>query len=360
MLAIVPTSDRIDTIMALSFTRSFQTPIFEIRAGDTHEVFHAHAGILAQSKVLQKLVAGWASETEERKIIWKEWDADTVEKFLEWLYTGDYTCSYPKKVRKVARKRIPDADVVWRKVKATEQEPSVNNDLGERPPDEDFPVELQEEEWGREVPNEVETPPVLSVEQPALDSELESSDGVCSSPRKDPLTPLRDLKWHKSHHLQPESQDQMFNAWIEKHLGNPESDRLDYEATFMTHAKLYVMACQMDLHELKNMSWQRLRSLLVALGSPTPGQPVIGNMVTLIHYTYKETGMSELAVDPLRDLLTSFVAIHFTKFYGPDVDALFASGDEDDREFVVDVLAKVKQNVAYLQKRELDHPTSWH
>ena len=74
---------------------SFQTPIFEIQAGDGGAVFHAHAGVLAKSKVLKKSVAGWGSETKDRKLVWKDWDAETIERFLYWLYTGDYVCPNP-------------------------------------------------------------------------------------------------------------------------------------------------------------------------------------------------------------------------------------------------------------------------
>ena len=315
--------------------RAYQTPVFEILAGPSEEVFYAHAGVLAQSKVLQLQVAGWGSETQERKIRWPQWNADIVERFLEWLYTGDYSIPFPTEARRVAVPEQSEAGM-----------PESNDVKGatDQAIDEDFAMELQEEEWNMPVqPERNYLPPHMRAVKPSASSPAPSATPIA----KGPLTALEDLEWKGSHAVQKTSRAEEFTNRMNNQLAS--SKQFDYDATFMTHATLYVIGCEKDLHELKNMAWQRLRSLLVSIGSPTAGTPVIANMVALIQYTYKETGVSELPVDPMRDLATSYVAIYFTKFNGAEVDALLASQAADDREFVVEVMAKVRQSMEDLE-----------
>lgn len=276
-------------------------------------------------------MAGWSLEAQERKIRWPQWSADSVEKFLEWLYTGDYSIPLPTKARQVA---------VPQKLEAETPGPHDDERDTDEAVEEDFPMELQEEEWNRQVPPETYQVPAHRIEK----ASVSSSAPTATPTAKGPLTALKDLEWKGSHAVQTTSGAENFtNHMNDTHLAS--SKQLDYDATFMTHAILYVIGCEKDLHELKNMAWQRLRSLLVEIGAPETGSPIIGNMVALIQYTYSETGVSELPVEPLRDLVTSYVAIHFTNFRGAEVDALFSSQAADDREFVVEVMAKVRQSM---------------
>ena len=210
---------------------------------------------------------------------------------------------------------------------------------------EESPRKPQEKAWGIRV--EEEWAPQPKPEGPLISSPTTSA---IQPSDQGPLTPLKDLTWSGSHAIKKTSQAEEFDNWLKNQLAH--SKQLDYKATFMTHATLYVIACQKELDELKNMAWQRLRSLLVAVGPLLAGWPIIANMVALIQYTYKETSVSELAEDPLRDLVTSFVAIHFTKFKGPEVDNLFYSELADDREFVVELMVKVRQSMENLETLE--------
>ncbi len=311
--------------------RAYQTPVFEILAGPSEEVFYAHAGILAKSKVLRLQVAGWGLETQERKIRWPHWNANVVEKFLEWLYTGDYSIPFPIEARGVVVPEQSEAGM-----------PESNDVKGvtDQAVDEDFPMELQEEEWNMPVqPEQNYLPPHMRAVKPSASSPAPSATPT----GKGPSTALEDLEWKGSHAVQKTSRAEEFTNRMYDQLAS--SKQLDYDATFMTHATLYVIGCEKDLLELKNMAWQRLRSLLITIGSPVVGMPLIANMVALIQYTYRETGVSELPEDPLRELVTSYVAIQFTKFKGAEVDALFASQVADDRDFVVDMMSKVRQSI---------------
>jgi len=281
-------------------------------------------------------VAGWGSETQERKIRWPQWNADIVEKFLEWLYTGDYSIPLPTEACQVAVPQQPEAKM-----------PETHEDTRDtdQAVDENFSMELQEEVWNLPVQPEQWLPPHMRTVKPSV-----SSPAPNATPTgKGPLPALEDLKWKGSHAIKTISRAEQFTNRLSWSPQFASSKQLDYDATFMTHATLYVIGCEKDLLELKNMAWQRLRSLLVTIGSPTAGMPVVANMVALIQDTYKETGVSESSVEPLRDLVTSYVAIHFTKFKGAEVDALFSSQAADDREFVVDVMTKVRQSMEDLE-----------
>lgn len=321
--------------------RAYQTPVFEILAGPTEEVFYVHAGILAKSKVLQLQVAGWSLETQERKIRWPQWSADIVEKFLEWLYTGDYTIPIPTEARSVGKPQ---------QVEEESSEPEDEQETTDQAMDEDFPVELQEE-WSMPVqPEQHHLPPHMRTTKP-----LASSPAPSATPTAEgPLTALEDLTWKGSHALETTTRAEDFARLMDSQLA--WSKPLDYNPTFTTHATLYIIACEKDLPELKNMSWQRLRSLLIDIGSPVLGTPLIANLVALITCTYRETGVSELTVDPLRDLLTSYAAINFTLFQGAEVDALFASQAADDREFLVELMAKVRQSMQNLEVEKYRTP----
>ena len=291
-------------------------------------------------------MAGWASEAQTRRIVWPEWSGDIVEKFLEWLYTNDYTIPLPTQARMVRE----DTQV------------SRANDVEEDRPSavkEDFPYQLQEEEWRTEpepAPEPAEplypASPEIPVAAPQSEEPSKSSENMSSqrNAEKGPLARLEELRWNGSHPIKKTSRSDDFDSWMMHHMS--EIKLLDYEATFITHATLYVIACQKDLIELKNMAWQRLRSLLVTVEAPVAGRPIIADLVALIRYTYKETGVSELPVDPLRDLLTTYVAIHFTAFKGPEVDNLFSSASGDDRDFVVDLMVKVRQSMANLEAKK--------
>ncbi|KAL8871842.1 MAG: hypothetical protein Q9174_002413 [Haloplaca sp. 1 TL-2023] len=71
------------------------TAVFTILAGEAEVAFTAHGGVLAKSEVLKKEVEGGWKEGQEKTIRWKDWTVGGVERFLEWLYTGDYQCAYP-------------------------------------------------------------------------------------------------------------------------------------------------------------------------------------------------------------------------------------------------------------------------
>lgn len=276
---------------------------------------------------------GLWKESSERKIHWQDWTVGAVEKFIDWLYTGDYVCPYPIEARK--------------------DESAPAGSAGDDKNDADRAVRSDISESGVMEPAE---PGTVAVEDPvdALPPEAGWSNWQDGEILRDieprPLTRLQDLDWQGCRPLGKMSQAEEFDKWSSRRHWEPEE--LDYEATFLTHAELYAMANQYMLDELKSMAWQRLRAVLVSIGKPKPWSPVVDNTVALIKYACEHTGGVDDSEEPLRMLLSSFVALHFTSFKGYEVDGLMLSKEEAHREFVLGLLGKVTQQMTYLEMNE--------
>ncbi|KAL8645807.1 MAG: hypothetical protein Q9210_006508 [Variospora velana] len=319
-------------------TSTFKSPIFEIRVGppDRAERFYAHAHILSTSEVLKAEVEGQWKENEERKIEWPHWSVGGAERFLEWLYGGDYVCPYPVPKTK---------EVIVEKAKRG----------GKKSTDKFTPPEFLEAPV--EIPEALAEIPEASAECSIFEttSSKKKRERIPQAPQKTlspPLTRLQDLSWDGCRQLDKLTQAEEFDKWTGHQLWS--TSELDYDTTFMAHAELYVMAHQYMLHELKNMAWQRLRSVLISIGKPAPGSPVIKNIATLAHYVYQETGATESheAEEPLRLLVSSFAALHFTTLKHPCMDELMRSQEEADRDFVVELMGKVSHQMTHFESKD--------
>ncbi|KAL8769516.1 MAG: hypothetical protein Q9209_004577 [Squamulea sp. 1 TL-2023] len=314
-------------------TSAYGYRVFEINAGPTDSVktLYAHEDVLCQSEVLRMIVHGGGKETEEGKITWKDWTISASEKFLDWLYTGDYKCPYPVEASKM-NKTLQTATIE-----------SINSDVGMDPGKPHTPQKTSKKPTDTWV-KAVTTP--ITVEGPGRKEKQSSAVGTVQ---------FKDLTWSRDRPLKKLSQAEEFDKWTGHQLWTP--DQLDYHATFMTHAELYNMACHYQLCDLKTMAWQRLKAVLVTVGRPTAGWAVIRNMVDLIHYAYAVTGDNDKEADPLRELVTTFVTVHFTSFEGTAVDDLMRSVETADREFVVDLLAKIKQEMRNMKENDSAQPS---
>lgn len=311
---------------------AYSSPFFEILAGPSAVSFNVHAGVLSKSQVLKKEVDGLWKESAERKIQWQHWTVGAVEKFIDWLYTGDYVCPYPIEACKGAS--APAASVGDDR----------NDDDATALPDTFEPGVI-----------ELSDPAMPPIEEPLpewpAEAELSTQNvEVPKATKPPPLALLQDLDWQGCRTLGKLSQAEEFDKWTGHWHWKPKE--LDYEATFLTHAELYAMANQYMLDELKSMAWQRLRAVLISVGKPKPWSPVVDNTVTLIKYAYEHTGGIDESEEPLRMLLSSFVALHLTSFKGYEVDDLILSREEANREFVLELIGKVTQQMAYLEMNE--------
>ncbi|KAL9580900.1 MAG: hypothetical protein Q9203_006113 [Teloschistes exilis] len=331
-------------------TSAFKSKVFEILVGPSAEPFFAHADILSKCGVLRKEVEGLWNENSGKKIVWNDWTVNGADKFLEWLYTDDYTCPYPV---------APTEDKPTEDPEASGRKPDIfrflSNDASSGVDDRNMeaPVEasdLPAVEWASEImPVEEEFPADLAMDQNSLKKvECEATPNL-EEYQKFPA--LQDLNWTGCRKLHKTSQAEEYENWTGRIVWKPAE--LDYESTFMTHAQVYIMACYYLVDGLKNMAWQRLRAVLISIGTPQRGSRVVGNLVKLIQYVYGKTGPCDADNndEPLRELVSTFMALHLTQLRGPEVDDLWASTVESDREFVVDCMSKVVRRVQHLEAR---------
>lgn len=337
-----------------SSNSSFKSQVFKVVVGSTAEIFYAHADILAKSVVLKETVQGPWRENVELTLYWRDWEASAVERFLEWLYTGDYQCPYPVEACETESTSQPSAEASGESSDHSPPAESENVEVLEYlVPAPAEPVEMTFEDSILDVPSRHKST--------AKKLKSTKKGTACARSTIRPLTRLEDLTWNGCRALEKSTEAEEYDQWMGHQLWRP--DELDYENTFMTHAKLYVMACFYLLDALKNMSWQRLRSVLISIGKPSPRTPVIGNVMTLIHYVYQETGDHSTDEEPLRMLVTSFAALHYTNLEGTGVKNLLLSAEETDREFVVDLFEKVARQMSYLEGKDdttdVQTPTVW-
>ncbi|KAL8814099.1 MAG: hypothetical protein Q9223_006656, partial [Gallowayella weberi] len=297
-------------------TSAFKSRVVKILVGPTEEAFHAHESILCKSEVLRMALHGGGREQWEGKLTWPDWTVSGAEKFLEWLYTGDYKCPYP--------------------IEAPKSKDQSDNEDGEAP----SRPEHGNESHSREYESiDFVVPETSDVVVWPEELDLRPLSPVTkNTPAIDAATALKDLSWSGSRLLGKMSQAEEFESWTGHQLWRP--DQLDYEATFQTHAELYKMGHFYLLEELKNMAWQRLRSVLISIGTPVAGSRVIANLVMLIHYAYEVSSDTGNEEEPLRKLITTFVALYSTRLRA-ELKELIMSPKEPDREFVWDLMAKM-------------------
>ncbi|KAI4287463.1 MAG: hypothetical protein L6R35_003278 [Caloplaca aegaea] len=322
----------------------FGSPIYEIIAGEpgnNTKTLYAHADVLSKSTVLKAAVQGSFIENKEQKLTWSHWTIGGAEKFLEWLYTGDYKCPYPMEAihgRSTSQSPLDIEEAVEPEhVFATD---SVVAAIA-RARDEAAVARARDQ----------------GAFNLALDEEQQTVQDV---PAIKPLRKLQDLHWDG---LRPVveriSQAEEYDMWPGHQLWSPSD--LDYKATFMTHAELYVMARHYMLNDLQNLTWRRLRAVLTSIGTPELDTPVIANLVTLASYVYEHTADADCDGDdeePLRMLVSTFSALHFTAIKGVGFAASMLSEKEADRKFVVDLMTKVGRQMLYLEGKEKESTAS--
>lgn len=174
----------------------------------------------------------------------------------------------------------------------------------------------------------------------ATTAQSESGDNGLRSSANRPLTPL--------------------NEWYPKSLptrqGDPvtESERLegfdpahyDFKAALLSHAKVYALAHYKSVHALRALALNRLLLTLVHLDPIPTDSHLSRNLVELASYSYSNTDYLSSSKEPLRDLISQFVALNFAALQTePEAVELIGHGGD----FVKDVMAKVCRRLASRQ-----------
>ncbi|KAL8831994.1 MAG: hypothetical protein Q9170_005056 [Blastenia crenularia] len=302
---------------AISNTKVFRSEIFKVLVGPAEEPFYVHADVLARSEPLRRMTTGSWKEHEERTIRWPDCNTQTAEKFIEWLYHDDYSCPYPAQA---VIAKTKDDDTV-------KDSQTAKHSLLEVDVEESKMVAVTEPEA-----DGCEEPPIKKQKTRAAATTLMS---------------LKELVGGDSTFTAKISQAAEFDLWI-GHLAYT-TDQLDYSETFTTHAELYVIACLYLLDDLKTMALKRLGAVLMSIGRPSAGSPVIHNILTIAQSIYSKTYQEDGEEEPLRNLITTFIALNYASFKNFDIDSLTTSQDESDRDFLSDLMRKLMLRVETLE-----------
>lgn len=295
---------------ANNISSPFTGPTFEIIAGSEKTRFVAHASMLDKSDKLRAIIRGkWGKwkETSECEIMLADWDAETIGRLVEWLYTGDYQCPYPAEVPQ-----------------------SVLEDLKIRIPETPMPSKEREKCF-----------------KPA-------PKGLVF-PRR--LAPLMDVHFTKANQGLAPSQAEAFKLWSAKSHGV-----LNFEATLLAHAKLYVLADYMLLPTLQAQNFYRLKAVFTFINQSSyspdthstsdslfkENMPVIENIINLAQYVYTNTTRLGTEEEPLRKLVSTFIALNYDQFRDERgvVQGFLAQGGDIQAD-ILDKVGKYQLDLKY-------------
>ena len=270
------------------YSSPFTGPTFDIIAGSEQMHFVAHASVLEQSDNFKTVIHGKWKDSLEHKIVLADWDAASVGRMLQWLYTGNYKAPEPKvPVLKVTLPLVEDHYHIAR--------------VG---------------------------PPTTQLPKPTL-------------------TPLANLRFSKLLPSAKRTESKTSEPWMQR-AGDVRDD-VDYEFTLMAHAKVYVLADYMLLPGLQAFTFECLQKLFATMSPIKKDKPVITNLIDLIEYVHVFTTRPDVGEEPLQELITTFIALNFSQFNdgGGKVQRLM----NQYRDFAEDVLDKVRRNMTDIQNK---------
>ncbi|KAI4169769.1 MAG: hypothetical protein LQ346_008934 [Caloplaca aetnensis] len=231
------------------------------------------------------MTTGDWKESASRSITVSEWDEGTIQQLLHYLYHGTYSIPAPSN----------DDDA-----SSTSPRPRY------------FTQQLTKEEIRRRP-----LPPLIYID--------------CLGPRDEvPLgkLPEKDLYMYRN---EPDIQLALSSGY-----------------TLLPDARVYVLAHYLQLDGLQRLAFHRIQDVLVRWGGREDGEEILEKVVEVVGYVYvntitttgtEEEGGKEVEKEeePLRNLLSSFVAKEFREFHGPEFEGLVFEGGE----FMVDMVRKI-------------------
>lgn len=281
-------------------------------SGETR--FLVHADLLAsQSECLRNLIKEIPDvPSAQRQLHMVRWDAATVGRFVEFMYTGDYHCPDP----------VPlDTPV------ATPAGGSVSGHGGEEEPADEVaivpplsPSPEQDSDTGGLKP-QFQLPQLKRFLEPGL---LAPLSGMFASGGFIPQRKLSAAETYSNKFFCPA-----------KH---------DFEEVFLTHAKTYVIALMFEVQDLCVLALQRLARALVNIDSVPPDSLLVSNFIELARYAYSATTKAQ---DPLREVVSQFAALNFTSIQTQEMSGLMGDGGG----FPGDLMEKI--SVRFVASEEL-------
>lgn len=118
---------------------------------------------------------------------------------------------------------------------------------------------------------------------------------------------------------------------------DPPNDRLGTE--ILVHAKVYCFAHRYCIRELEAFALQRLTKVLIVVDIEEDA--VFPSLADAIRIVYDSTPGANLQHNPARNLLSQYVALHYTRLPTESLDRVMAEGGD----FVVDLSHKLARRL---------------
>lgn len=256
---------------------------FRFFIGPDKKTFYVHTDLVVQhSSALAALVSGRMAEAKESCAFLEDVDEGTFVRFVEYMYTNDYS--------------VPDPVIV----QMTSDSASENGQDGIEETaavDEPQPTPIHEDDWSfgmlsskkdaKKKKKASKSNPWHMEEVPVEDApipELEYPQREC---KKDRLWSEFMEKAHVKHH----------EPWEPRQ--NTESCE-DYTQVFLCHARLYVISDRYCIEPLQELALQKLR---LTLSTFILFSKRVSDIIELVQYTYAHTMEHEEGIDKLRSLV---------------------------------------------------------
>lgn len=291
-------------------SRLLSSEVREITTESGDKRFLVHEDLLAsQSEYLRNLTTTTISNDEgnsaQRQINIGSWDTETVGRFVEYVYTGDYYCPDPEQLATpvatppILERGAEDEVQSIRELTAILSSPEQSQD------------KITKERGSA-----------------SLESSISSLEPLAEFFRPGPDPPRR------------------FSAAEQFTMKHFDPTVHDFKEVFLTHAKIYALALKLKIEALCTLALQRLVRTLLNIGSVQLSSSVPGNFVELARYTYSHTHDTR---DPLREVVSHFAALSFTALQTKEMEGLISEGGD----FAKDLMQKV--NIRLIAAERIAH-----
>lgn len=247
--------------------------------------------------MLCSIVEGEWKDSKECTISLEEWDEQTVEYLLQWLYFGHYTLCIPYEPTCVTSKR---------KATSTPSETNGEGSAGEQGPtaEQEF---SEDEDFGDLPEHRRPLTPMRSIH--------------CLGPHEGTVSSVQNLQKQGANHT----------AMFHFSTGN----------SLLPDAQVYTLAQYLQLDDLKRLAFYRIQDELVQYKLHIHGVLFLTKFVDLARYVYASTDWLAAYEEPMRKLVSTFVAVWFKHLNMPEFEELLSNGGD----FVVDIARKIGRGI---------------
>lgn len=315
--------------MKPSWTNAFQISYFTsapFKFAAEGEEFFVHPGLISRlSKPLGSLIENpFRSEKKwDYNNLPKDVSAATFDRFLEWAYQGYYTEPSPTIDPKIGREIEAKTGNAPR--------PTTSEDTGpEMPAVEEETPQPPAEDWGL---GGYKTQKKIRKEKAR--KSLWDAEEIAVHPPEPAPTQRADLRKAFCSFTLPTPPRANDQTSPRKNLDAGE----DYTNVFHCHAELYVFAVQNEIEELRTLALNRIHSVLARFKLH---KERTGDIIALLGYSYSKTKSPDSGKEPLRDLLTQYVAFEMDKLM---LDKGFEDLIRDNSDILSDYMSSVLKRI---------------